>query len=69
MRRKGNITRSATRKFTGSVIPVGSKTGKILLSSKEVEKILAAVRAASTGKTIRVDISKNTAERISALAK
>ncbi len=69
MRKKEHTSRSATRKFTGSVVPVGSETGKILLNSKEVEKILEAVRGTSTGKTIRVDISKNTAERISALAK
>lgn len=67
MGKEVNITRSKSRKFSGSSVPVGSRTGKILLSSGEVQKILSAVRESSSGKTVRVDISKPTADRISAL--
>lgn len=62
------INRSSTRKFSGAVIPVGSKTGKILLSSKDSVKIIAAVRKASTGEKVRVELSEKTVERVSAIA-
>jgi len=53
------------RKFSGSVVSVGSRTGKVLLNSSEFEKIMAAIRKTSKGqKTRTVKISVETANRV-----
>ncbi|MGV3459897.1 MAG: hypothetical protein ACO1N9_05510 [Flavobacterium sp.] len=62
---KNNITHVATRKSSGSVVPVGSKTGKILINSIDASKIMDAVRkVANGGKTERVKISDTTVEKL-----
>ncbi len=56
---------SASRKFSGSVVSVGSSTGKVLLNSSEFSKIMAAIRKVSKGEKARtIKISVETAQRV-----
>ena len=52
------------RNFRGSSVPVGSKIGKILINSKESDKIAKAVRVTVRGGRETVKISKSTADNI-----
>lgn len=61
---------SESRKFSGSVVSVGSRTGKVLLNSSEFDKIMAAIRKVSKGQKPRtVKISVETARRVISAAK
>lgn len=55
MKKENKILRTikTTREFTGSVIPVGSKAGKVLLNSSDFSNIMDAVRDATTGKAVK----------------
>ncbi|MDV6169558.1 hypothetical protein R1T16_14070 [Flavobacterium sp. DG1-102-2] len=61
-----NINHISTKKTTGSVVPVGSKVGKILLNSIDASKIMDAVRAVASGSaTQTVKISNTTIKSLS----
>lgn len=61
-----NIT---TRSFKGSSVPVGSKMGKILISSKDSAKVANAIRATVKGDSRTVTLSKSTISSLKAARK
>ncbi|MGS2727546.1 hypothetical protein ACU8DI_13125 [Psychroserpens sp. BH13MA-6] len=70
--KKGKIAShpSESRKFSGSVVSVGSPTGRVLLNSSEFDKIMDAIRKVSKGqKTRTIKISVETAKRVISAAK
>lgn len=52
------------RNFKGSVIPVGSVMGKVLINSEDSDKVAKAVRATVKGRTPKIKISESTARAI-----
>jgi len=52
------------RNFKGSSVPVGSVIGKVLINSKDSERVVTAIRATVKGENQRIKLSPATAQAI-----
>lgn len=52
------------RTFKGSSVPVGTKIGKVLINSKDSDKVVTAIRASLKGKAQTVKLSAATIQAI-----
>lgn len=66
-----NVTSSKARIINGSVIAVGSSTGKALINSNDSAKIMDAIKAIVSGgksKPVSVKLSKETLKAVTKVA-